>query len=90
MSKRKGAARKRRKAAKARKRRDTAPAGLLTSLAEVLNKCEEHGVKVRFRHGAAYSHHGVVLPPEGKGSAWEARTFAAWPSSPPDEDPEDD
>ena len=90
MSKRKGAARKRRKAAKARKRRDTAPAGLLTSLAEVLNKCEEHGVKVRFRHGAAYSHHGVVLPPEGKGTRWEPRVFGRLPSSPADEGTEDD
>jgi len=90
LSKRKGAARKRRKAAKARRRRDNAPAGLLTALAEALNRCEEHGVKVRFRHGAAYSHHGVVLPPEGKGTRWEARAFGRLPGSPADDDPEDD
>jgi len=90
LSKRSGAAKKRRKKAKARKRRDTAPQGLLTSLAEVLNRCEAHGVKVRFRHGAAYSHHGVVLPPEGKGTRWEARAFRAVPLSPPAGDPDDD
>jgi hypothetical protein len=89
VSKKQGAARKRRKAAKAKRRRDTAPQGLLTSLAEVLNRCEQHGVKVRFRHGAAYSRYGVVLPPEGK-SGWVARAFKAVPQSPPDDDPDDD
>lgn len=90
MSKKSGAARKRRKKAKARKRRDTAPQGLLTALAEALNKCEAHGVKVRFRHGAAYSYHGVVLPPEGKGTRWEARAFRAVPQSPQAGDDDDD
>jgi len=90
LSKRKGRAKKRRKAAKARKRRDTAPPGLLTRLAEALNACEQHGVRVRFRHGAAYSHYGVVLPPEGKGTRWEARAFGMSPLSPAEDGGEDD
>jgi hypothetical protein len=89
LSKRKGAARKRRKAAKARQRRDRTPQALLTALAEVLNRCEANGVRVRFRHGAAYCHFGVVLPPEGKSGGWDARVFRAVPMSPP-EDGEDD
>ena len=90
MSKRKGAARKRRKAAKARKRRASEPRALLTRLADCLNACEQAGMRVRFRHGAAYSHHGVVLPPEGKGTGWEARAFRQTPLSPGPGDDEDD
>jgi hypothetical protein len=82
LSKKQGQGKKRRKQARARKRRDTAPAGLLAALAAALNNCEQHGVKIRFRHGAAYSFYGVVLPPEGKGQVWDARVFRAVAGSP--------
>ena len=90
MSKRKGAARKRRKAAKARKRHNRTPAALLTRLADALNACEQAGMKVRFRHGAAFSYFGCVLPPEGKGNAWVARSFGKLPQSPVEDDGSDE
>ena len=89
MSKRKGRAKKRRKQANARKRRDRTPPALLARLADVLNDAERQGVRVRFRHGAAYSHYGVVLPPEGKGTRWEARAFGMSPLSPADDGDDD-
>lgn len=60
-----------------RKPQDRAPADLLAVLAAALNDCEQGGVGIRFRHGAAYSHFGVVLPPAKKGGKWDARLFAA-------------
>ena len=90
MSKRKGRAKKRRKLARARKRRDRTPAALLARLADVLNDAERQGVRVRFRHGAAYCHYGVVLPPEGKSSGWDARVFRAVPQSPGEDGSDED
>ena len=63
---------------------DRTPADLLASLAAALNDCEKGGVKVKFRHGAAFSHFGVVLPPEGK-HGWTARVFGMLPMSPGEE-----
>jgi len=43
---------------------------------------------VHFRHGAAFCHDGVVIPPEGKGGKWVARPFRPDPLSPA-ESPDD-
>lgn len=69
--------------AKRPKPRDRTPADLLASLADALRACEKGGVKIRFKHGAAYSHFGVVLPPEGK-TGWTAKVFGMLPESPPE------
>lgn len=63
------------------KPQDRTPADLLSSLADALNDCEKGEVGIKFRHGAAFSHFGVVLPPEGKGG-WTARVFGTLPMSP--------
>lgn len=62
--------------ARRRKPADRTPADLLSALAAALNDCEQAEVSIRFRHGAAYSHFGVVLPPAKKGGKWVARLFA--------------
>jgi hypothetical protein len=82
VSKKKGASKKRRKQARA-KRNAKHPASLLAAVAAALNACEQAGLHPRFRHGAAYCYHGVVLPPLGKQQKWEARVFRAIPQSPP-------
>jgi len=74
--------------AKRPKPQDRTPADLLTSLAAALADCEKGGVKIKFRHGAAFSHFGVVVPPEGK-AGWTARVFGMLPESPADESAED-
>lgn len=56
------------------------PAGsaenVLQSLATLLNMAEEGGpwTKIRFKHGAAFSESGVVVPPFKK-QPWEAKMF---------------
>ena len=74
--------------AKRRKPQDRTPAELLASLAAALNDCEKGGVPVRFKHGAAFSHFGAVLPPEKKDrkDGWVARVFGGLPVAPPERD----
>jgi hypothetical protein len=86
VSKRKGQRKKRRK--KASQARKTTRAGLLGALADALNACETAGMRVRFRHGAAFCHDGAVIPPEKKGGRWAARPFRPGPLS-PGEPPDD-
>lgn len=50
------------------------PAKLMLDVASALNACERAGMPVRFRAGAAWTVHGVVLPPYG-GGVWEVRSF---------------
>ncbi len=74
MSKKHGASKKRKKAARKRSR-SKSTASRLAALADALNACETAGLHLRFRHGAAYCDEGVVLPPARKGQGWAARTF---------------
>lgn len=67
-----------------RKPQDRTPADLLSSLAAALRACEKGGVKIQVRHGALFSHYGVILPPHGK-SGWTARVFGMLPQSPGEE-----
>ena len=66
------------------------PGKLLAAVADALNACERAGIKVRLRHGAVITHWGVVVPPERKGQAWEARAFSALPQSPAESEAGDD
>lgn len=94
MSKKHGQRKRRRKAAKpaivCAGQRGEGPAALLAHLADALNACEHAGVRVRFRHGAAYSEVGVVLPPLRKGQQWVARTLTYDPLSPVEDPAGDD
>jgi hypothetical protein len=52
---------------------DGSPSSVLGSLAAALNACEDAQMTVKFRHGAAYTRQGFVLPlGDGK---WAARTL---------------
>jgi hypothetical protein len=88
LSKKQGAKRKRRKAQARAKRNPsppTEPGSLLAALATALNTCEQAGVRVSLKHGALFSRYGVVLPP-GKKKLWEARVFGMLPVSPPEDE----
>lgn len=78
MSKKHGARKRRKKAARKRARAKS-PASLLAALAEALNACDRRGVKIHFAHGAAFCDQGVLLPPTRKGQKWEARPFRTRP-----------
>lgn len=80
MSKRHGASKKRKKAARKRSRTKS-PASLLAAAADALNACEARGVRIRFAHGAAICEQGILLPPIKKGQGWEARPFRDRPDS---------
>lgn len=103
LSKKHGQRKRRKKAARKRSRPasiplcpschipdEHSPSALLTALADLLNACETAGVKVKFRHGAAYSSHGYVLPPVVKGQMWLARVQDyGRPDATVDYDPDD-
>jgi len=74
LSKKHGASKKRKKAARKRSRAKSA-AARLTAVADALNSCERAGLHLRFTQGAAFCDEGVVLPPARKGQGWAARTF---------------
>jgi hypothetical protein len=78
VSKKHGASKKRKKAARKRARAKST-ASRLAALADALNACETAGLRIRFAHGAAFCDQGVVLPPAKKGQTWEARPFRAHP-----------
>lgn len=94
MSRKKGAARKRRKRLKSvvcvscLTNIDSSPLRLLNSLAEILNmaeQAEDKRMRIRFRHGAAFSEVGVVVPPFKK-QPWECKPFVLDGLSSPDAD----
>ena len=89
MSKKHGASKKRKKAARKRSRSRSTLA-LLSSVADALNACDRRGLKIRFAFGAAYCEQGVVVPPLDKGQKWEARPFRGRPRGIPDRDWDDD
>lgn len=62
----------------------TDAAALLTALADVLNKCTDAGIKVKFKHGAAYTRAGYILPVEN--DRWVARTLLYTELAPPDDE----
>ena len=78
MSKKHGASKKRKKAARKRARSKSTPA-LLAAVAESLNACDRRGLRIRFAHGAAICEQGAVVPPVKKGQKWEARPFRLRP-----------
>ncbi len=78
MSKKHGVRKRRLK--KARRYARSNPAQLLADVARALNACENAGVSVRFRHGAAWNQHGVILPPV-HGGPWEVRTYVLSPGT---------
>ena len=95
MSKKKGARKRHRKhrtpavlCPRCRKAPDDSPRSLLRELAAALNSCEQAGLRVRFRHGAAYSEYGVVVPPLERGG-WVARPFIDGGGTPADPDDPD-
>lgn len=51
----------------------SSPAGLLNSVADVLNACADAGIKIKLRHGALLAAEGYVLPLTG--GRWTARTL---------------
>lgn len=79
MSKKHGASKKRKKAARKRSR-SRSTASRLAALADALNTCESAGLRIRFAHGAAFCEQGVVVPPVVKGQKWEARPFRSHPA----------
>lgn len=89
MSKKHGASKKRKKAARKRSR-SRSTASRLAALADTLNACEAAGLRIRFAHGAAFCEQGVVVPPVKKGQRWEARAFRAHPHSRPPAGGDDD
>ena len=74
MSKKHGASKRRKKAARKRSR-SRSTASRLAALADALNACEAAGLRIRFTHGAAFCEQGVIVPPLKKGQGWAARTF---------------
>lgn len=74
---------------KGRKPRDRTPADLLSRLAAALNDCEKGKAGVRVRHGALFSHFGVILPPHGK-TGWTAKVFGTLPQSPGEDGSDED
>jgi hypothetical protein len=80
VSKKHGASKKRKKAARKRSRAKST-ASLLAALAESLNACDRRGLRIRFTHGAAFCEQGVVVPPVKKGQHWEARLFRPHPGA---------
>ncbi len=78
MSKKHGASKKRKKAARKRSRAKST-AALLAGVAESLNACDRRGLRIRFAHGAAICEQGAVVPPVKKGQKWEARPFRPRP-----------
>lgn len=89
MSKKHGASKKRKKAARKRSR-SRSTAARLAALADALNACEAAGLRIRFAHGAAFCDQGVVVPPVKRGQQWEARPFRVHPHSRPPGDGDDD
>lgn len=89
MSKKHGASKKRKKAARKRSR-SKSTASRLAALADALNSCETAGLRIRFAHGAAFCDEGVVVPPVEKGQKWEGRPFRGRPSAHPDRDWDND
>jgi hypothetical protein len=77
VSKKHGAARKRRRKPKPPK----TPQGRLRALAAALNECERSGMKMSLGAGAAMTPAGVVLRVNGR--KWDARMFAAGKGAPP-------
>ena len=78
MSKKPGASKRRKKAARKRSRAKST-ASLLAGVADALNACDRRGLRIRFAHGAAFCNEGVVVPPVKKGQHWEARLFRPHP-----------
>lgn len=83
MSKKKGAAkRKRRKALSTAKQQ---PQALLEAVANAMNACEDAGMKIRIIPGPVIlTERGVILPPwkEGKKyKGWDVRSAGRWPKS---------
>ena len=78
MSKKHGASKRRKKAARKRSR-SKSTASLLAGVADALNACDRRGLRIRFAHGAAFCEQGVVVPPVKKGQHWEARLFRPHP-----------
>lgn len=87
MSKKKGHAHKRRKRLKSQLKAvrcvtchaklEESPTRHLSALADLLNLAEQakdKRLKIRFRHGAAFSEVGVLLPPY-KSRPWEVKEF---------------
>ena len=89
MSKKHGASKKRKKAARKRSR-SKSTASRLAALADALNACETAGLRIRFAHGAAFCDEGVVLPPTKKGQGWAARLFHVHPHGRPAAGGDDD
>jgi hypothetical protein len=84
-------ARKRRKKAARKRARARSDAGLLTALADALNACEKRGMAIHLGYGGAiFCRHGVILPPVKKGQRWEARPAPARPDGPALRDWDDD
>lgn len=67
-------------------RPDAAP--LLAAVADALNACEQAGITVKLKHGAAMTRYGYVLP-VGDGQ-WGARTLAYSPFGVPVDDEADE
>jgi hypothetical protein len=89
LSKKHGASKKRKKAARKRTR-SKSTASRLAALADALNACEAAGLRIRFAHGAAFCDQGVVLPPAKKGQGWAARLFRVHPHGRPAAGGDDD